>query len=486
VTAEPFRAVIRAGVYSLILVTPLPFGSVEARWVLVVELLAAVLGLAAVAVITLDARVRMAFPRWPLFCAGAIAALGILQVMPLPLDFASGFVPTAHFIEPLVPFLGPGGSPSISWSIERVETTDALLRFIGYALIAAVTALGFDDATTRRRLALTIMAAALFQCVYGAGEYLSGRQHIFGFAKKHYLDSASGTFISRNHFAGMLGVALPFAMTLAFQPQLVHTESPGWRTRILRLGSSTTVVRLFSALTVAVIWVGLLLSRSRTGLIVGVLGACVVLLGLRSVRATRWAAVFAAIVLLGVLSRELRETPGERFLAAKADLSHPGGRLAVWRDSLSLVQQRPLFGWGLGTFEGAYPLVQSAEIETRYDHAHNEWLEFAVEGGALTLALALALLVWCLSVRDGGTWRRAVLRPEFELLIPSTAAIGVAAGHSLFEFGGRIPAIAVLCAVVIGLQLSFAMSDRRAEPSWTGGVPVPFPLATAPRRRSKT
>ena len=60
------------------------------------------------------------------------------------------------------------------------------------------------------------------------------------------------------------------------------------------------------------------------------------------------------------------------------------------------VAARPILGWGYGTFESAFPTVQSADIDLHYDHAHNDWLEWAIEGGLLAIAGGLALLVLAL------------------------------------------------------------------------------------------
>lgn len=434
-TPERLRAAIRVGIYALVLLAPLPFGSVEAGYVLAIELIAAGIGVAAVALLALDPDARAALPRVPLALCGAIVALGVLQVVPLPFSLAEKFNPTAELVRPLIPHLGLPSPPPVSWSVASGETTDALLRFVAYVWIGLGAALAFDTAEVRKRFALVLVASAVFQAVYGSGEYLTGRQHIFAFAKKHYLDSATGTFINRNHFATLLAIALPFALTLSIPATGASKRASGWRDRVLSLGEPDVLTRALAVAAAALIWLGLLLSHSRAGLIAGVVGAAIVLIHHRRARVARWAMAVAATVLVALLSLEVAQAPGERFLAVGRDLGIQGGRLTVWHDALSLVRDRPLLGWGLGTFESAFPSVQSAQISLDYGHAHNDWLEWMVEGGAGALLSAIALLAF--------SWpgRAAAIQ----------AGLAALALHALWDFSLRIPALAVLGALVVGI-----------------------------------
>jgi O-antigen ligase len=351
-------------------------------------------------------------------------------------------------VRPLIPYLGLGHPPGVTWTIAATETTDALLRFVAYVLIGLAVAVVFDTGSSRRLFALVLVTTAVFQAVYGSGEYITGRQHIFGFAKKYYLDSATGTFINRNHFATLLAIALPFALTLAIPRRAEHNVH-GWRQRLVTLSKGPALLRLFAVLASALIWMGLLLSHSRAGLLAAVAGAAIVLFHFRGIRAARWTAAIGAAVLLVLLTLELAQAPGERFVTLTDDLGAKAGRLTVWRDARSLVAARPSLGWGFGTFESTFPTVQSADINVHYDHAHNEWLEWAVEGGLLAVAGACALLA--LSV--AGLRRRS---DESNAAIDTAvrAAILAVAIHALWDFSLRIPAIAVSTSTLLGLALS--------------------------------
>jgi O-antigen ligase len=449
VTPDRLRAALQLGLFALLLLAPLPFGSVQAGPVLAIELAAAALGLIAILLVGRDAETAAAVPKLPLAICLGVIVLGIFQIVPVPFSIAAKFNPTADLVRPLIPYLGLDHPPSVTWSVASPETTDALLRFIAYVLIGLAASVAFDTERSRRRFAIVLVAGTVFQAVYGSGEYLTGRQHIFGFAKKYYLDSATGTLINRNHFATLLAIALPFALTLAI-PGRAETRSRGWRERILALSKGSALVRLFAVAAAALIWMGLLLSHSRAGLLAGIAAAVMVVVHFRAARAARWTAAIGVGVLLVLLTLELAQAPGERFFEVKDDLGAKGGRPAVWRDAMALIAARPVLGWGFGTFESAFPTVQSADVELHYDHAHNDWLEWTTEGGVPALLAALTLLG--LALRRGD--------------IASRAALVAVALHGVWDFSLRIPAAAVATAATAGLAYSAyeaATSDRRAS-----------------------
>ncbi len=449
-TADRLRGVLQLGVLALLFVAPLPFGSVRPFAVLTIELTAAALGLVAILLIGRDEDARAAVPKAPLAICLGVIALGVFQIVPLPFALAEKFNPTAELVRPLIPYLGLDHPPSVSWSVAAPETTDALLRVIAYVLIGLSAAVAFDSERARRRFAVVLVAAAVFQAVYGSGEYLTGRQHIFGYAKKYYMDSATGTFINRNHFATFLAIALPFALTLAI-PRRSERAGRRWRERLVALAEGPALIRVFAIAACALVWMGLLLSHSRAGLVAGIVAAAIVLVHFRAARAARWTAAIGAGVLLGLLTVDLTQAPGERFLTVKDDLGARAGRPAVWRDALGLVAARPLLGYGYGTFESAFPLVQSADIDVHYDHAHNDWLEWMTEGGVIVLGVAIALLGIALR-KTLHTGRETRLSTPFP--IACRAAIAALAVHAAWDFSLRIPAVAAVGAAVLGLALT--------------------------------
>ena len=478
-TPDRLRAVLQGGVLALLVLAPLPFGSVEPGAVLAIELTAAALGLGTILLLSRDFGTGTGLPNAPLAICVALIALGMLQIVPIPFSIATRFSPTADLARALIPHLGLDRPPAVSWSVAAPETTDAVLRLVADVLIGLTAAVAFDSERSRRRLAAALVTAAVFQAVYGSGEYLTGRQHIFGFAKKYDLDSATGTFINRNHMATMLAMALPFALALAIGDPVPrrNASARSWRERVVGSANPRTVGRMLAFAATALLWLGLLLSHSRAGLIAGVVAAAVFIVRFRRIRGARWAAAIGAGVLLALLSVETAQAPGERFFSLRNDVTVEAGRPAAWRDAMGLVAKRPAFGWGYGTFESIFPLVQSAHTDLHYSHAHSDWLEWTIEGGVPVLGAAIALLV--LALRGTRSTRRDT---EIAATIPVAcrAAIVAVALHAAWDFSLRIPSVAAAAAAVVGFALT--RPTDAVFPSGTSSAFSPAPEARSDGR----
>ena len=80
------------------------------------------------------------------------------------------------------------------------------------------------------------------------------------------------------------------------------------------------------------------------------------------------------------------------------------GRSEVAQSALRMIRSRPIAGFGLGAFPVVYP--QFAKLQTRgfVNHVHDDFLEIAVEGGAVGLVLWLIVLATSLPVVRKAPW----------------------------------------------------------------------------------
>jgi O-antigen ligase len=167
--------------------------------------------------------------------------------------------------------------------------------------------------------------------------------------------------------------------------------------------------------------------------------------------------VFIGVLLLPILWflwQEVR-APAERFFAPRKEITSLSGRLPVWRTAPKIFSEYPILGSGLGTFEVAFDLNRPPEIKRRWDHAHNDWLQSMIEGGSLS-AGCLILLFWYVI---GG--RSYPPRALTDTLIFGTCILAAILGIGLFslvDFCLRIPAVATILAMIIGLDASAAWS----------------------------
>ena len=176
----------------------------------------------------------------------------------------------------------------------------------------------------------------------------------------------------------------------------------------LVLYASDRRLRLLSAAFVVIALGSVLVSFSRGGY----LALAAVAVGLALSHRRRWwlvgAAVAAAIVLILI-------PPINHRLAVEVDFSNGSntlvGRFELWRVSLQMLQQHPIFGAGLSGFAQVLAPYWNPTHTDRFIYPHNIVLTFWSETGLLGLAAFAWILVtglmksWRLWVRSDTDWR---------------------------------------------------------------------------------
>jgi O-antigen ligase len=112
--------------------------------------------------------------------------------------------------------------------------------------------------------------------------------------------------------------------------------------------------------------------------------------------------------------------------------------------SLDMLSCRPWAGFGLGTWPVAYPAYARFDNGLAANHAHNDWAEWAVEGGLPFLALAVMIAIWSVRPAADSLWG---------LGIPTIFA------HSLVDYPLREPALAALLFAMLGALAARARAD---------------------------
>lgn len=138
------------------------------------------------------------------------------------------------------------------------------------------------------------------------------------------------------------------------------------------------------------------------------------------------------------------------FPAGRGDLSP---RMLIWQASLAGIQERPIIGSGPFTFGRTLLQHQSSPPHGAYHHAHNLWLNTAVELG---LVGAAVLLIWC-----GGVvvlwWRRlqqiSSTAHQYEHIAVGSTLVAFA-GHHLLDDTVTILAVAFVALVLVAVAVS--------------------------------
>ena len=139
-----------------------------------------------------------------------------------------------------------------------------------------------------------------------------------------------------------------------------------------------------------------------------------------------------------------------------ADLSRP----SMWHVTYHAIVTFGTFGSGFGSFQQVFHLFEDpARVSTHYaNHAHNDLLEFTLEGGVPGLVLLVAFLAW-FCVRLWHIWVRDRRRDP----IGQGAAIAalIVLLHSLVDYPLRTGAIATVFALCLGLMARVSSGTER-------------------------
>lgn len=395
-----------------------------------------------------------------------LAWLG-LQLLPLPLPLLAVVAPeTAAAYQAL-----PAPPAGATLSLAPGKTAHQLWLSLGYAALYLLV-LGLARDRGRRRLLLqVVLLSALGQAAYGSLMTLSGLEWGWLGAKTAYLGNATGTFVNRNHYASylLLGAAAALGLILAdLRPQPAVRN---WRQRLDRWLTLAFSARLQIRVALAVLVIGLVLSRSRMGntaffLSLGLTAALYLLLRARG----QWLKallLFASVVLVDALIISHYFGLDQLVQRIEQTRIEQEGRLQVAEELAPLVTRYALTGAGAGAFIEAYLPVRSLDNRVFFDHAHNEYLEWLIEVGVPGLLLLLSFVAVHALHALRLLWRRrdrTVAGVACTALMASTAM----ALHISVEFSLRIPAVAATLVSLLALVAGCSARPRPADPPVDG------------------
>jgi O-antigen ligase len=263
---------------------------------------------------------------------------------------------------------------------------------------------------------------------------------------------------------------LPLALGLSFyhwQSARRSYRRRTWRSVFANVGNPDIVKCFLLLLVAAILLLAIVFSFSRMGLIsmlvsVGVMAAVVWIGKKRS----PIPATLILLLIAGGISAAVWVGVGpvvEHFeqLSRNEPLAGGEGRVALWRDALALIRQHPWTGVGLGCFEQAFTRVRSVQLTYVADHAHNDYLEAAAELGIPCAAILFALFFWLFArtLQAGLRARSSLAR---SLALGSFGGAGALLIHSIADFNLRIPANALVFAVVLGLGYAMYLDAKES------------------------
>lgn len=359
--------------------------------------------------------------------AGRVEALGRWLAIALGV-MGLGLVPLPsvlmEWVQPGTAAAAPDRLHPLTWTVPA--TVGALTT---WGLVAgAVVTTGIWAAWQPRRSTVerAATAATVVVVITAIGHAAGGLTSLYGIVETWVQppDRFFAPFLNDNHLASILLLTWPLWLD-----RLCDPRSSGAQRAV--------------ALVLAVAQAGLFVAT-------GSLGASVVAVGLLLTVGIARGVVPVAVGGMGAIG-------GIAALVAFDPLSEHG-RTTLWRAALALWADHPVFGSGVGTFGQAVDAYRTDLAYVTWDHAHNDWLEWAVETGLVGVAVLVAGVVWV--VRQPAP--RSASRARWLQL----GVVGVAA-HATVEFPLHVPGIAMTTAALFTV-LHVLHRDR--QPSDPGRV----------------
>lgn len=389
-----------------------------------------------------------------------MAAFPLLYLVPLPSEWVASLPGRAPYIDAMA--LAGGVPEWLPLSLYPQETLGAWLFLLpAIAVYVGVRTVAPDQLV---RLVVLVLLMAGAQVILGLIQFGTGRAGPFYLGMEYtHFDSAVGTYTNRNHLAGLIEMTLPIALAFyifAFGRNGGLGRS-GWHQRVSFFATLRGRQAFWYGALVVLLLVGVIFSRSRTGIALVILGVLVTtvlfsrriggdnMFGSQGTVVAIALAIGVAIGLAPVLERFSAQDPMD------------DARWTNFAYTLDGIGEFFPLGSGPGTFPDVFPAFQPLELGRWFvNHVHNDYLEWLFDGGVLAAVLLVFLLA--LYVRQ---WARLLSGAEWSryrfLQVGAGIGLLLLLLHELVDYNLMMPANAVYFAFFAGIFMrDFSDAER--------------------------
>jgi len=364
---------------------------------------------------------------------------------------------------------------SATLSLDVWATQSSIFLTLLYLLVFMLAVLLVNTRARLKLLLWTLVLSGLLQSLYGIVMTLSGVEQIFFYEKISGRGLVTGTYINRNHLAGYLVMTLSLGIGLMLG-LLDDRRRTGWR-NVLRswiavLLGGRFILRFFLVIMV----IGLVMTHSRMGnasfFIAMLVSAIVALFIMRRARRGMLTLIVSLIVIdiviigawfgLDKVVDRLQDTivvhpegeaetiPQPAFIREGQIEINDEGRRKLHRDIRPYWKDYWLTGSGLGSFRHVFPAYKDEGLPRYYEHAHQDYYEFAVEAGLPGILMLLVLFCYPFAVALSAMRKRKDKLMQ-GLSFGVVMSIMALVMHSTVDFNLQIPANALTFTVVLAL-----------------------------------
>jgi len=316
------------------------------------------------------------------------------------------------------------------------------LQYFSYGIVLLIAAECVREENDRKNFAIVLIVFGVLYAFYALAQALTSEGKFFWVYAPPSHGAIYGSYVNHNHYAGLMEMLVPFPLVVS----MGHLQKGGKR----------ALVAFCAILMASTIF----LSGSRGGMLAFVLEMVLFAALTLGKRRSPRIALGSTAVCVFILALLIFLGKGQ-VLGRLGDLS-PGIRLNITKDSLRMFSQRPIWGWGLGTFPTVYPSFRSFYTNLFVNEAHNDYAQLLVETGLLGFGLMLWFLVR-LYQYGLPTSRRWELKWDGAVSLAALLGCTGILFHSFVDFNLQIPANAalfyVLC-VVAAMEPRFDVHRR--------------------------
>lgn len=136
-----------------------------------------------------------------------------------------------------------------------------------------------------------------------------------------------------------------------------------------------------------------------------------------------------------------------------ANTGAPSGRFEIWKQSLHFANQRPWFGWGIGTYKHTFPALEINKTQhIPYKTAHNWLIQLLFETG-YPFTIFIILCAVGLLYRLWRGWHMVMVKEDRVLLLAGFSMI-------LCDMMVHFPERMIQCVLIIICFVAYADSKR--------------------------
>jgi hypothetical protein len=314
------------------------------------------------------------------------------------------------------------------FTVDRFETRKAVLYWSANLAVFVIARNLLRGASDRAWFRTALLWFGCAVNLLAIAQLATARGRVFWLFATDYSETF-GPFVYRNQYAAFVELLFPLALYRALRGRgsfVYLGVAAGFFAGVVAAASRAGValVLLELAAMVGLAWSGRWLPLRKLARSIGAVMAM--------------ALAFAAVAGWENIGSRVQDTESYQI------------RRKLLASSVAMIRERPLRGFGLGTWRIAYPAFATFDNGLIANQAHNDWAEWTAEGGVGFVLLLLAV-----------GWRstaRALRHPW---------ALGVVAVflHSLVDYPLREPALAVFTFALMGALGAAHAAEPSKRPS---------------------